>query len=92
MISLILFKLFYDSKFESQFIVFMIPVIIYLIVKAYSWIVVVSEFRLRNDEEKKRQFASQWIHNTILASPNIRLTLPVPYISQSCEHLMTETA
>jgi putative Ca2+/H+ antiporter (TMEM165/GDT1 family) len=55
-----------------------LPAVVYLCIKVYSWIAMASLFRHEREEKRKENFRSQWITNTIIATPNIRLTLPRP--------------
>lgn len=70
--------IFWPSKSNIKCIVAAIPVIVLLAVKVYSWIAMVSLYKLKTLEARKEAFGSQWITNIIRASPNIRLTLPQP--------------
>lgn len=80
--TMILVSVFWSSKYDIKFITAAIPAIVLLAVKVYSWIAMVSLFKLETFEARKEAFGSQWITNIIRASPNIRLTLPHPDVVQ----------
>lgn len=71
-----------------RFTVSVLPAIAFLLLKIYSWIVVMWVCRELKTAERKAKFGAQWITNTLIASPNIRLTLPVrDHVPESYERL-----
>ncbi|KAG5678715.1 hypothetical protein PVAND_008363 [Polypedilum vanderplanki] len=62
---------------KSAYILSLLPILTFAIIKCYCWIVMVSLYKLERTEERKIQFGKQWIINTLMTmEPNIRLTIP----------------
>lgn len=61
-----------------------IPLVIFITIKCYCWLAMVSLYKLETREERRLQFGKQWIINSLMTmQPGVRLTIPyhenVPY-------------
>lgn len=90
LLSFVIGRLFWTEQMNSLLALSLVPAITFYLLKIYSWIVIIYVYRLYRAEERKIQFGSQWIRNTLLSLPNARLTLPGPTLDtvQSYERLV----
>jgi hypothetical protein len=55
-----------------------IPLIIFIVIKCYCWLAMISLYKLDRANERRIEFGKQWIINSLMTmQPHIRLTVPV---------------
>lgn len=84
LMTLIVLRLAFTEKLVMVFIVSAVPALTFLLLKVYSWLLVVSAVKHLRTQERKEKFGARWITNSLLATPNVGLTFPVPDLIERC--------
>jgi hypothetical protein len=67
------------KSFSALSMLSSLPLIIFIIVKGYCWMVMISLYKFEKKEEQRLIFGKQWIVNSLVAmQPTVRLTIPEP--------------
>jgi hypothetical protein len=85
-ILIILMPVIAAKSVNTMCILSTIPLVIFIVIKCYCWLAMVSLYKLEKIEERRVQFGKQWIINSLMTmQPGVRLTIPahendnVPY-------------
>lgn len=75
---IILARMVWSEQSLIRFLLTVTPTITFLLLKIYSWFIIVAAVKQLKKDDKLKNFAAQWITNLIIASPYARLTFPAP--------------
>lgn len=65
------------KSFGSLSLLSSIPLVIFIAIKGYCWLAMISLYRFERKEEKRLNYNKQWIINSIVCmQPTVRLTIP----------------
>lgn len=83
-ILIILLPVIAAKAVNTMYIFSTIPLVIFIAIKCYCWLAMVSLYKLELSEDRRMQFGKQWIINSLMTmQPGVRLTIPddgnVPY-------------
>lgn len=67
------------KSFSALSLLSSIPLVIFIAVKGYCWIVMISLYKFEQKEEQRLIFRKQWILNSLISMRStVRLTIPEP--------------
>lgn len=65
------------KSFSTFTLISSIPLILFIVIKAYCWLTMLSLYKVEKNESQKINFGKQWILNSLfIMQPSVRLTIP----------------